>query len=202
MAGKESDEMNRRGVLPDEWFEREDGVPMTKASVRASVMSLLNPLDGINILEIGSGTGAMTVELARSAGDAGRVTSVEISRETALLTGRNVERAGLMRRVKIMEGRAPGDIPEEGYGAVFIGGHGYELESIMRRCFELMEPGGRMVLTSIMPRTTSAALGCLEELTGDIGFWRIHSSSGRRTGSDWLIIGNNPVDIIWGDKSG
>ena len=194
--------MNRRGVMPDEWFERADGVPMTKASVRAVVMSLLNPLNGINILEIGSGTGAVTVELARSAGDVGGVTSVEISPDAARTAGRNVERAGLAERVKIIEGRAPGDIPEERYGAVFIGGHGPELEPIMRRCFELIEPGGRMVLTSITPHTTSVALECFEELTGDIGFWRIHSSSGRRTGSDWLIIGNNPVDIIWGDKLG
>ena len=192
--------MIRRGVLPDEWFERADGVPMTKASIRAVAMSLLNPLDGINILEIGSGTGAMTVELARFAGFAGRVTSVESLPAAARATRRNVERAGLTERVGIVDGRAPGNIPEAGYGAIFVGGHGPELELIMRRCFELIKPGGRMVLTSITPRTTSVALGCLEELAADIGFWRIHSSSGRRAGSDWLIIGNNPVDIIWGDK--
>jgi len=200
VAGEEPAGMIRRGVLPDEWFERVDGVPMTKAAVRAIVMSLLNPLDGMNILEIGSGTGAVTVELARSAGLAGRVTSVEFSAEAARTTRGNVERAGLTERVGIIEGRAPRDIPEVGYGAVFVGGHGPELEPIMRRCFELIEPGGRMVLTSITPRTTSAALACFGELTGDVGFWRVHSSSGRRTGSDWLIIGNNPVDIMWGDK--
>ena len=200
MAGEESAGINRRGVMPDEWFERADSAPMTKAAIRAVVMSLLNPLDGINILEIGSGTGAMTVELARSAGDAGYVTSLEVSRISAWTTGRNVERAGLTERVEIIEGKAPGDIPEGEYGAVFVGGHGPELEPIMRRCFELIEPGGRMVLTSITPRTTSVALRCFEELTGDIGFWRVHSSFGRRTDSDWLMIGNNPVDVIWGDK--
>ena len=193
--------MIHRGVLPDEWFERTDGVPMTKASSRAVVISLLNPLDGVNILEIGSGTGAMTVELARSAGFSGRVTSVEISQAAARMTRGNVERAGLTERVGVIEGRAPGDIPEGRYGAVFVGGHGPELEPIMRRCFEFIEPGGRMVLTSITPRTTSVALECFEEFAADIGFWRIHSSSGRRAASDWLLIGNNPLDIIWGDKS-
>ena len=197
MAGKKSAEMIRRGVLPDEWFERTEGVPMTKAHIRAIVMSLLNPLDGINILEVGSGTGAMTVELARFAG---RVTSVEVSGAAAYTARGNIERAGLAERVEIIEGRAPGDIPEGEYGAVFIGGHGRELEPIMRRCFELIEPGGRMALTSITPRATSVALLCFEELTKDVGFWRIHSSSGRRIDSDWLMIGNNPVDIIWGDK--
>jgi len=192
--------MSRRGVLPDGWFERADGVPMTKEPVRAIVISLLYPLEGVNILEIGSGTGAMTVELARSAGSSGHVTTVEDSIEAARITGRNIARAGLTERVGIIEGRAPGAIPEAEYGAVFIGGHGPELAPIMRRCFGLIESGGRMALTSITPRTTSVALGCFEELGGHIGFWRIHSSSGRRAGSDWLVIGNNPVDIIWGDK--
>ncbi|MDR3076743.1 MAG: precorrin-6Y C5,15-methyltransferase (decarboxylating) subunit CbiT [Synergistaceae bacterium] len=192
-----NDVLNRPGVLPDEWFERTDGVPMTKGSTRAAVMSLLNPMGGLNVLEIGSGTGAMTVELARAAE---RVTGVEISHPAAVQARRNVERAGLSGRVSIVEGSAPEDIPDTRYGAVFIGGHGKELERIIRRCFGLMAQGGRIILTSITPRTTSIALDCLGEIAGDAGFWRIHSSYGRRAGSDWLLIGNNPVDVIWGDK--
>ena len=193
--------MDRLGILPDEWFERAENVPMTKAPVRAAVMSLFRPLDGVNILEIGSGTGAMTVELARSAGADGRVVSVEVSNLSARTTAINAERAGLREMVTIIEGRAPEDIPDGEYGAVFVGGHGPELAAIMNRCFKLIGRRGRMVLTSVKPRTTSAALECFEGLTGEIGFWRIHSSSGRRAGSDWLVTGGNPVDIIWGDKT-
>ena len=188
------------GVLPDDWFERADGVPMTKAATRAVVMSLLNPLTGRRVLEIGSGTGAMTVELARAVGAGGRVESLEISPDAARLARANVGRAGLSERVSVAEGRAPDDIPGAEYGAVFVGGHGEGLKSIMRRCFDLMTQGGRMILTSVTPRTTSAALECFGELTERVGFWRIHSSSGRRAGSEWLMIGNNPVDVMWGDK--
>jgi cobalt-precorrin-6B (C15)-methyltransferase len=195
-----TDALSRRGVLPDDWFEREERVPMTKGFTRSVVMSLLRPLDGVRALEIGSGTGAMKVEMARAAGLDGLVTSVEISPAAARLARRNIERAGLEARARLIEGRAPEDIPEAGYGAVFIGGHGDEMELVMRKCFDLMESGGRMILTSITPRTTSAALVCLGEMTPGVGFWRIHSSSGRRAGSDWMLIGNNPVDVIWGDK--
>jgi precorrin-6Y C5,15-methyltransferase (decarboxylating) len=173
---------------------------MTKAATRAVVMSLLNPLAGASILEIGSGTGAMTVELARAAGATGCVASLEISPEAARLARTNVGRAGLSERVSVTEGRAPGDIPEAKYEAVFVGGHGEGLQLIMQRCFDLMTPGGRMILTSVTPRTTSAALEYFGALTERVGFWRIHSSSGRRAGAEWLMIGNNPVDVMWGDK--
>jgi len=190
----------RKGILPDEWFEREDGTPMTKGFTRSVIMSLLNPLDGASVLEIGSGTGAVTVELARSVGGGGRVTSVEILHAAASLARRNVERSGLSGHARLIEGRAPDDIPEAKYDAVFIGGHGGELESIMRSCFGMMKTDGRMILTSVSPGTTSVALSVMEEMTPSVGFWRAQASAGRRIRSDWLLVGNNPVDVIWGDK--
>jgi precorrin-6Y C5,15-methyltransferase (decarboxylating) CbiT subunit len=189
-----------RGMVPDEWFERAERIPMTKGVIRSLVLSLMMPLTGANVIEIGSGTGAMTVELARAVGGKGRVESVEISPLAAGLARRNVERAGLGGRVELVEGRAPRHIPVETFGAAFIGGHGEELESIMGTCLDRMDLGGRLVLTSITPRTTSRALAYLESMGVGVGFWRIHSSAGRKIDSDWLLMGDNPVDIIWGDK--
>jgi precorrin-6Y C5,15-methyltransferase (decarboxylating) CbiT subunit len=200
LAMNARDALNRKGPLPDGWFERAEGIPMTKEFTRSAVISLLSPLCGSRVLEIGAGTGAMTTELARAVGCSGLVTSVEISQTSARLATLNLERAGLSDRVRLLEGGAPQRIPESEYGAVFIGGHGDALEPIMRRCFGLISPGGRMVLTSVTPRTTSAALAAFDEITPDVGFWRFHQSSGRRVGVDWLMAGNNPVDIIWGDK--
>ena len=192
--------LHGRGMIPDEWFERAERIPMTKGVVRSLIISLMTPLDGANVIEIGSGTGAMTVELARAVGENGRVASVEISPLAAGLTRGNVERAGLGGRVVLVEGRAPRHIPMEMFGAAFIGGHGEELESIMGTCLDRMDPGGRLVLTSITPRTTSRALAYLESMGVGVGFWRIHSSVARKIDSEWLLMGDNPVDIIWGDK--
>ena len=192
--------LNRRGVLPDEWFERRDRVPMTKEFTRSAVLSLLHPLDGANVLEIGSGSGAMTVELARAVGASGYVVSVEVSPAAAALARLNLDRAGLTRRVSVIEDSAPRGIPRESFQAAFIGGHGEALEAVMSECFERLEAGGRLALTSITPGTTSRALSRMDGMGADTGFWRVHSSLGRKTGADWLLHGNNPVDIIWGDK--
>ncbi|MDR3279486.1 MAG: precorrin-6Y C5,15-methyltransferase (decarboxylating) subunit CbiT [Synergistaceae bacterium] len=192
--------VNGRGVIADEWFERAERVPMTKCVTRAVLMSVLSPLEGTRALEIGSGSGAMTVELARAVGSEGRVTSIEISSSAADLTRRNLERAGYMDRVELIEGKAPKSIPIGVFGTVFIGGHGEELEAIMGTSVDRMEAGSRLVLTSITPRSTARALAYLEVLGLGVGFWRMHSSVGARFGSDWLPLGNNPVDIIWGDR--
>jgi precorrin-6Y C5,15-methyltransferase (decarboxylating) len=194
-----ADPFARRGVIPDEWFEREEGVPMTKSFARAVAISLLSPLRGARILEIGAGTGAMTVELARAAGERGRVSGVESSRAAIELARRNISRAGLAPRVDITEGRAPETMPRGRYDAAFVGGHGERLEDVLSAVWERLEPGGRMLLTSITPRTTSRALKQMEA-TGAAGIWRAHSSYGRKTGNDWMMLGGNPVDFVWGDK--
>jgi precorrin-6Y C5,15-methyltransferase (decarboxylating) CbiT subunit len=191
---------SRMGVLPDEWFERREGVPMTKAFTRSVVLSLFFPLDGAKVLEIGSGSGAVTVELARAVGASGYVFSLENSSAAAALAGLNLERAGLKSRAEIIEETAPGGIPEESFRAAFVGGHGGALEDVARVCFERLEAGGRLVLTSITPGTTSRALSCMDAMGARTGFWRAHSSFGRKAGADWMLQGNNPVDIIWGDK--
>jgi precorrin-6Y C5,15-methyltransferase (decarboxylating) len=190
----------RRGVIPDEWFEREEGVPMTKSFARAVAISLLSPLRGARILEIGSGTGAMTVELARAVGEHGRVSDVESSRAALELTRRNISRAGVAARVDITEGRAPEVMPEGRYDAAFVGGHGERVEDVLSAVWKRLEPGGRMLLTSITPQTTSRALKCIGDTTPAAGIWRAHSSYGRGAGGDWMMLGNNPVDFIWGDK--
>jgi len=189
-----------RGVISDEWFERAERVPMTKDITRAVLLSVLSPLEGVRVLEIGSGSGAMTVELARAVGSEGRVASIEASHAAAGLARSNLERSGYLGRTELIEGRAPKHIPLGVFDAVFIGGHGEELEAIMATCADRMEAGSRLVMTSITPRSTARALAYLETLGLGAGIWRLSSASGKRAGSDWLMMGNNPVDIIWGDK--
>jgi precorrin-6Y C5,15-methyltransferase (decarboxylating) CbiT subunit len=186
-------------VIDDGWFERAGGIPMTKAPIRAVILSLLAPLAGANVLEIGSGTGAMTVELLR-ASRAGSVTSIDVSEDALGLAGKNVERAGLAARARLIVGRAPEDVPPGPFDSAFIGGHGQALEAVIKSCWDRLAPGGRVLLSSVTPGSTSRSLACLDELGARVGFWRAHTSCGGRVGSEWLLIGNNPIDFVWGDR--
>lgn len=192
--------MKERGPVRDEWFERAERVPMTKAPIRSMLLSLLLPLDGARVLEIGSGSGAMTIELLRAVGEKGRVTSLEISPKALSIAQKNISRARLDGRAELISGSAPKHIPISSFDVAFIGGHGSDLERIMGTCWDRLEFGGRMLLSAITPQTTSRALVYLEGLGVEPGFWRIQSAVGQKIGSEWLPRGNNPIDIIWGDK--
>jgi precorrin-6B methylase 2 len=113
---------------------------------------------------------------------------------------RQTPAAGVASRVELTEGRAPEIMPGGRYAAAFVGGHGECLEDVLSVVWERLESGGRMLLTSITPQTTSRALKFMGDATPTAGVWRAHSSYGRRVGDDWLMLGNNPVDFIWGDK--
>jgi len=191
---------SRRGPVPDDWFEREEGVPMSKEPSRALTAALLAPLSGASALEIGAGTGGMTVELLRAVGPEGSVVSLEVSETAAALARTNVARAGLSARSSVILGRAPEDIPEELFDVIFIGGHGRGLESVADACWQRLARGGRILITAVTPGTTARALVRLEELGADAGFWRVASAAGRKAGGDWLLSAHNPIDLIWGDK--
>lgn len=188
------------GPLADEWFERAGGIPMTKAPTRGVVISLLSPLAGKRVLEIGSGTGGMTVELLRAVGESGRVTSLEPSGEAAALAAQNVRRSGLEARAHLLCGAAPEAIPTGAWDSVFVGGHGGDLERVLSACWERLELAGRLMLTAVSPGTTTRALAWFEGAGVSPGFWRLSASVGRRAGHDWLLAACNPVDVIWGDK--
>ncbi|MDR3254975.1 MAG: precorrin-6Y C5,15-methyltransferase (decarboxylating) subunit CbiT [Synergistaceae bacterium] len=193
-------DLPERGVLADDWFERMDGIPMTKAPVRSLAISILLPLNGASVLETGSGTGAMTVELARAVGEEGRVTSLEFLRAASELAAKNVERSGLASRVEIIAGRAPKAIPDGEFDAAFVGGHGRDLEAVLSACWRRLSSRGRLLLTAITPGTTSRTLAFFDSIDAKVGFWRVQTSTGRKAGSDWLLLGNNPIDLIWGDR--
>lgn len=61
---------------------------------------------GAKVVEIGAGSGYMTLALASFVGKEGRVTTHELEPKSIELVGKNLERAGLSGRVKFVEGDA------------------------------------------------------------------------------------------------
>lgn len=117
--------------IPDGEFVR-GAVPMTKREVRSLVLSsLMLSADSI-VVDIGAGTGSVSVEAALSAYN-GAVYAVERKPEALALIAENTVRFHT-DNVRIVEGEAPealdGLPPADAY---FIGGSGGRLERILQK---------------------------------------------------------------------
>lgn len=137
--------------LADEEFIR-GNVPMTKAEIRAMVMVRAAIEPAMRVLDIGAGTGSLTIEAALQAHD-GQVYAVERNPEGVALIHRNAEKFGL-DNITVVEGRAPealADLPQ--MDVIMIGGSGGELPQILTECERLLRPGGRIVATAVTVET-------------------------------------------------
>ena len=151
--------------IPDELFARGDA-PMTKAEVRAVTISAARLRPGDRVLDVGAGTGSLTVEAALLCPD-GEVVAVERDPVALDLLRLNVARFGLAN-VTVIAGEAPealtgraatvGSMP---FDCVLVGGSGGRLDAILEAAAALLRPGGRIVCNTICLETTAKAATAL-----------------------------------------
>ncbi len=75
--------------------------------MKALILALLRPEPGSTVVEIGAGSGSLTLELAKAVGPEGRVIAVEGDGEALESLRENVRSFCLEDRVEIVEGWAP-----------------------------------------------------------------------------------------------
>jgi len=142
--------------IPDEEFLR-GKVPMTKQEIRALTMVKAQIKSTDIVLDIGAGTGSLSVEAACLASE-GKVFSIEKNPEGVELIGKNAEKFGVTN-IEIIENVAPRgmeDLPS--LDVVIIGGSGKNLDDILDRVTELLKPQGKIVLNCITIQTLSSCL--------------------------------------------
>jgi cobalt-precorrin-6B (C15)-methyltransferase len=156
-----------RGAVPpglaDELFTRGDA-PMTKAEVRAVTMSAARLLPGARVLDVGAGTGSMTVEAALLC-PAGEVVAVERDPAALELLRLNLERFGL-ENVTVVEGHAPDVFAAPpcsagSFDCVLVGGSGGKLTMILEEAAGLLVRSGRIVCNTICLETTATVAAAL-----------------------------------------
>ncbi len=90
----------------------------TKAEVRAVLLSKLELGPTDHFVEVGSCTGAVTIEAARRAG---RVTAIERKPERVETTRKNLAANDTDADIELREGEAPKELPDDA-DALFLGG--------------------------------------------------------------------------------
>ena len=192
---KETGRMITHG-MPDTAFIREEQtkvIPMTKEEVREVAISKLHLTSDAVVFDIGSGTGSVSVEIARLLPGV-RVYAWEQKEEAVRLTERNAARFGL-DNLTVLHRKAPEGIEELPVPThVFIGGSDGALHEILAKLRE-RNPKVRIVITAVSLETVS-------RLTEEMREWNpaevvnLQVSKSRLLGRYHLMQAENPVYIV------
>ena len=148
------------GINDDEFIRGE--IPMTKHEVRILVLAKakISPTDVI--IDIGAGTGSLSIEAALQAPQ-GQVYAIERHAEGVELIRANGIKFGTPN-LKAISGSAPealDGLPMS--DVIFIGGSGGHLGEILKQCDQLLKAKGRLVITAITIETLYEALHIMQE---------------------------------------
>ena len=187
--------------IPDEEFERTESVPITKEEIRAIQISKGRLSVGQTVLDIGCGSGSVTVEAAIQVEESGKVIGVDIDPNAIELTEKNLKKFGISNYT-LIEGNAKEKISELSQAdTVFIGGTGGDTKDIVELCQDKIKSGGRIVIGVILIETLYAVLKTIEELDFEsIDITQITIGKSRKTKTGTMMLARNPVSVISATK--
>jgi len=187
--------------IPDEEFERTESVPITKEEIRAIQISKGRLSVGQTVLDIGCGSGSVTVEAAIQIEDSGKVIGVDIDPNAIELTEKNLKKFGITNYT-LIEGNAKEKISELPVAdTVFIGGTGGDTKDIVELCQEKIKSGGRIVIGVILIETLYSVLQTIEKLDFEsIDITQITIGKSRKTKTGTMMLARNPVTVISATK--
>ena len=188
--------------IPDEEFDRTESVPITKEEVRSIQISKARLSPGQTVLDIGCGSGSISVEAGLQVESGGKVIGVDLDPNAIELTNRNLKKFGIENTTLIL-GNAKekiSELPEA--NAIFIGGTGGDTQEIVQLCEDKLKPGGRIVIGVILIETLYAVLQTIEKLKFDsIDITQITIGKSRKPSTGTMMLARNPVTVISATKS-
>ena len=187
--------------IPDEEFERTESVPITKEEIRAIQISKGRLSAGQTVLDIGCGSGSVTVEAAIQVEESGKVIGVDIDPNAIELTEKNLKKFGISNYT-LIEGNAKEKIFELPQAdTVFIGGTGGDTKDIVGLCQDKIKSGGRIVIGVILIETLYSVLQTIEKLDFEsVDITQITIGKSRKTKTGTMMLARNPVTVISATK--
>ena len=190
------DAVNAAEPLRDSMFTRAK-VPMTKEEVRWTACARLAVQPRDTVWDVGAGTGAMTLELARRACDS-LVYAIEYKPDALDLLGENRRKLGGYN-MQIVEGRAPDALEAlPAPDCVFVGGSGGGMRRILTLAKE-KNPAVRVAVTAIALETLEEARHALQDLGfANVEVSQLAAARGKAVGPYTMLTALNPVFILSG----
>lgn len=171
--------------------------PMTKEDIRALSIWKMNLSEDSTVLDIGSGTGTITVQASKISNN-GVVYSIEKDEAAIAVTKINLEKFNCIN-VVLDEGDAVEILEkyikeDKRFDSIFIGGSGGSLEKIIEMCSELLIQEGTIVMNFITLDNAYKAIEVMKKLNYIVDISQVNISKNR--GQSYMMIANNPIYIV------
>jgi cobalt-precorrin-6B (C15)-methyltransferase len=189
----------RTGGIPDELFERSGEVPITKEEIRALVISKLRLREDSCAIDVGCGSGSITVELCLQA-RAGKVFAIDIDESAIELTKKNLLKFGV--KAELILSSAQDILPSlPQVDAVIIGGSSPDTARVIRLGIDRLKNGGRIVIDTILVETLYDAISTINETQlREVDVIQATIAKGKMLAVGTMMVARNPITIISATK--
>ena len=176
--------------IDDSFFESHIPGP-TRQEIRAVSISKLKVFPGCRVLEVGTGTGAIAVDLDRFGC---YVVSLDLKEYISRSPGRK-----LANNVDFVQAEFPFFSAREVFDSVFIGGT-QNICGTVKLAHSLLRKGGRIVINAFTLESLGEISKALEENFHEFDVIQIFVSKAERLGKYRAFIARNPVYIFYASK--
>jgi len=185
--------------IPDELFERTEEVPITKEDIRAIAISKLRLKEGHSAIDVGCGSGSITVELCLQT--KGKVCAIDFDKNAVELTKKNLQKFGA--KAEVILGKAQDVLPTLPQAdAVIVGGTWGDTKQVIELAVGRVKNGGRIVIDTILIETMYQALATVNELKlAEVDITQVTIAKARKVTTGTMMLARNPVMIISATKA-
>lgn len=185
--------------VPDSLFERTEQVPITKEDVRALVVSKLRLKEHSSAIDIGCGSGSITVEICLQTNKS-KIYAIDFDEKAIELTRKNLLKFGVDAEVILSKAQDILPLLPQ-VDAIVIGGTWGNIEQIIQLSIAKLNKGGRLVIDTILVETVYKAITTINEIRLDeVDITQVTIAKARKVTTGTMMLARNPVIIISATK--
>jgi cobalt-precorrin-6B (C15)-methyltransferase len=185
--------------IPDELFDRVEDVPITKEDVRALVISKLRLKENSSAIDVGCGSGSITVEICLQT-KGNKIYAIDFDEKAVELTRKNLLKFNV--KAEVIFSKAQDILPLlPQVDAILIGGTSGEVERIVNLGIDRLNKGGRIVIDTVLIETMYRALTTINQANlKEVDVTQAIIAKARKVTTGTMMSARNPIIIISATK--
>jgi cobalt-precorrin-6B (C15)-methyltransferase len=185
--------------IPDELFDRVEDVPITKEDIRALVISKLRLKENSSAIDVGCGSGSITVEMCLQT-KGNKIYAIDFDGKAVELTRKNLLKFNV--KAEVIFSKAQDILPLlPQVDAILIGGTSGEVERIVNLGIDRLNKGGRIVIDTVLIETMYRALTTINQANlKEVDVTQAIIAKARKVTTGTMMSARNPIIIISATK--